>query len=226
MAGWDDILATRIQAGRRTAPARQPDIRPAGRQPDGPPTADAVTAILARTGGHPMAADPPDPWHGPLDGPFDQAMWVWLPKVRSKSNFRRYRRNQPRTADQKAAAAYQQQVADTFRLARPAGWAVGNPTDPIAQRPTVLVTFIARTRVDAANVPKSILDAGEGPDGLYLNDASVRRPATLSEYRTGNQAAIVAVATIAPGADLAALHTAGTALDAAAIAQFTSICRT
>jgi hypothetical protein len=134
-----------------------------------------------------MTAMPPaEISHGVLDGPWDQALWFELPgTLRSKSNARRFTNSpQERTAyDRQKSFAVQ--VTMLGNAARPSDWQTGAGL-PFAQQPQMVAVVLARTVLDATNVPKSLHDAlqvpvlraygvtvvGEG--GLFADDNQIR----------------------------------------------------
>lgn len=143
-----------------------------------------------------------------VDGPWLRALWVELPRVRSKSNFRRG------TAD--AAERWREEqefraaVAQVLRIACPPDWELGDAGTAVAARPAVAAAIGAATLLDTGNISKSVLDAGEGI--LYLTDTQVRSEALWTERRSDNQVGWAAFAQLAPGPSWRALFDAQNAL--------------
>lgn len=149
----------------------------------------------------------------------EQAFWVELGfPLHSKSNFRR---GGTGSATQwRAEQAFRAQVAAVVGAALPAGWEPGTLSVPVAQRPVIAVTIVACSRLDTANLAKSLLDALEGL--VFANDAQVRAQCSISE-RTGEGRGLVAVARFAPGTELSALSAGAARLSAAAVEAFTTL---
>lgn len=118
---------------------------------------------------------PPDPVV--VDGPWVQGFFVDVPvPLVSKSNARRYRRG---SAPVRSDSSFESSVGLIVRSVRPAGWDAGDPSDALADRPSLVVVISARSLLDAGNFSKSVLDALEGV--LYVNDASVRSVCCFAE---------------------------------------------
>lgn len=98
----------------------------------------------------------------------DSALWVSVAgPVKSKSNYRNS--GSGAWADQ---AAYTRVLQAMFRAHRPAGWVRPDPGVSVKDRLIVVGVMVARTGLDAGNLSKSVLDAGEGV--LWVSDAEVR----------------------------------------------------
>jgi hypothetical protein len=118
--------------------------------------------------------------HGSLEGPWDQAFYFELPgAVRSKSNARRFTGDAGQRRAYGAERLFAQQTELVARVALPTGWELGPPPPAsLGARPQVVAAVVARTTLDATNVPKSIHDALEGV--VFHNDASVRAASQLT----------------------------------------------
>lgn len=113
-----------------------------------------------------------------LEGPWDQGFALDVPMaLLSKSNDRRFRRGSASTRHD--FASFGAALGWSVRAARPAGWILGDPSEPLASRPSVIVVITARSLLDAGNFSKSVLDGLEGV--LFWNDASVRATASVAE---------------------------------------------
>jgi hypothetical protein len=136
--------------------------------------------------------------HGTLDVPGAVcAMWFALPGVRSKSNFRRDAAGDgPAKARWRALSSFEDEVALAARVARPAGWPLGDASSSVAARPWVVAYLHAETLLDTGNISKSVLDAVEGV--LYHTDASVRAELSSTARTAGAGAALAAFAVVEP----------------------------
>jgi hypothetical protein len=155
---------------------------------------------------------------GLLHGPWDQAFFFELPgTVRSKSNARRFTGSQQERAAYADNRAFARQVALIAQACRPAGWQLGAPPpSPLQARPQVVAAVLARSTLDATNVPKSLHDAVEGI--VFHNDASVRGAAQVTvRGRAGG--GLVAFARLSPDTSPAEASAATAALLAALTAR-------
>ena len=145
---------------------------------------------------------------GSLAGPWDDAFWFALPAgVQSKSNFRREHKSRAWSD----LTLFESEVRSCARAHLPAGWDLGaQDTKKVAERPGIVVVIYAVSLLDTGNLDKSVLDALERV--CFYTDASVRSITCLSERRRTDQHAAVAVARLAPAADLAAIIRATSAL--------------
>lgn len=149
------------------------------------------------------------------DGPWLSAFWVELPEVVSKSNFRRYRPDDREHARWARYKDFEANLRSVLLEARPPGWEVGERRAPLSRRPVVVVSVWARSRLDTANLDKSVLDAGQPPKvpavvapyltdrdvPLYWNDASVRAVLLCSDRGEpdGEVGAVLGFACLSPG---------------------------
>lgn len=156
------------------------------------------------------------PRSGLLEGPWLQAFFTELPgEMRSKSNARRYRARRVTARERWSAYRdYESGVAAWIADAVPEGWELGPPPPAaLRARPTVASFVFARTALDAANLPKSVLDAAQGI--VYWTDASVRYSSELADRSRSADGGLVAFARLAPGTGSNELLVAGAALAAA-----------
>lgn len=137
----------------------------------------------------------------------------------SKSNFRRHHAGAPDAW--RRYRDFEASLATLVRVARPRGWDLGATTRAVAERPVVVVSLYARTTLDAANLPKSALDALEGV--LYVTDAEVIACAARSTRTRHDQRGYLAAAQLAPGTDDHTIALALADLDAAARAWWREI---
>lgn len=152
-----------------------------------------------------------------LAGPWQSAIYVELPsKLRSKSNFRRGKK----ATSWEKYASFEMVAANTFRMARPEGWVLGDKGQPVKERPTVLLVVCARSLLDSSNFTKSIADAMQGE--LVINDASVTATATLGERAGKDQICGVGTAQLPAGATLEEQATALGSLAVLTVEQFRS----
>lgn len=98
----------------------------------------------------------------------ESALWISVSGlVKSKSNYRN-----------SASGAWAEQAAYTrvlkamFRAHRPQDWVRPDPEVSVKGRLIGVGVIVARTGLDAGNLSKSVLDAGEGV--LWVSDAEVR----------------------------------------------------
>ena len=151
-------------------------------------------------------------------GPWIRAFGCPIPfAIHSKSNFRRGGASS--STAWRDEQAFRSQLAALVGSALPAGWDPGDRAVPLAARPVFAVAIVAISRLDTANLSKSILDALEGL--VFINDAQVRYQVATSERR-GDPRGLVAVAALDPGVTPAELAKAGSALLDAALAAFTA----
>lgn len=118
--------------------------------------------------------------------------------VRSKANFRRYRRN--RVADRarwSAHRAFEQDLSALVQASVPQAWQVGEADQPLGRRPVVVAVVYAATTLDASNLAKSVLDACQGL--LYVNDASVLAVCSVARRTRRDQDGVVAFAQLPAG---------------------------
>lgn len=173
--------------------------------------------LRAATGGT-AAAD--DSAGGALTGPWDQAFWFFLAgQVRSKSNFRVSRSgrgSQTAPADEWAAlAAFETRVHAAARRHRPSGWDLGDKSARLVHRPVAVTVCLARSLLDTGNIDKSVLDGLQGV--AVHNDAQVAWSTSANIRSSRSPGLLVAVARLAPGADLHAQLEAGQQLAAFAV---------
>ena len=141
-------------------------------------------------------------------GPWISAFCVELPGVASKSNFRRYSaEGAPDRAKWERYKTFEAELRRVLLASRPDDWVVGERTEPVEARPVVVVSVWARSRLDTANLDKSILDAGQparvepafvpyltaADVPVYWNDASVRALLPCSERGEPEQGSVGAV---------------------------------
>jgi len=87
--------------------------------------------------------------------------------------------------------SFESALALDARQSLPINWPSLAADLPLPRRPKVALCIIASTRIDAANLPKSVTDALEGV--CYVNDASACLVSSLA-IRSTTPAAVVAVA--------------------------------
>ena len=156
-------------------------------------------------------------------GPWISAFCVELPTVASKSNFRRYSaQGSPDRAKWERYKSFEAELRQVLLAYRPDDWEVGERTDPVEDRPVVVVSLWARSRLDTANLDKSVLDAGQPAkvDPAFLgyltkddvpvcwNDASVRALLPCSERgdpHPDEAGAVIGYACLKPGTGTRAL---------------------
>jgi hypothetical protein len=110
------------------------------------------------------------------------ALWVELPQLRSKSNFRRGKKSKNWSRLQ----GFEDELAISARAVRPMEWPMGDPGAAISSRPSVVAVVIADTLLDTGNVTKSVFDALEGV--LYHTDASIRAELVVTNRKRGGRA--------------------------------------
>lgn len=128
----------------------------------------------------------------------------------SKSNFRRYA---VRTRDDDWARyqSFERSLSAMARVVRPSDWPAIDGGVPLKARPVFVVSIFARTALDAANLPKSVLDALEGQ--LFFNDAQVLSCLARAERTRVNACGYVAVAALAPASSADVVRRAQIDLD-------------
>lgn len=152
-----------------------------------------------------------------LDGPwlcgfvFEAGM-----ELRSKSNFRRHQRSS-KMSPWERSKEFEEYLGWLARAVRPADWVVGDRSADLKNRPVVVASIAARSRVDVANFSKSVLDACEGV--LYVTDASVLGVSSVGERGDGART-FLGFAQLAPGASPGEVTEALTALTAAVATRF------
>jgi len=149
--------------------------------------------------------------HRPLDGPWQTAFVTEIPgRPRSKANARRFTRAPQEQRAYQAANAYRDTVSQLLDLITPHTWQLGPPPpSPVDRRPIVLSVIVARTTLDATNIPKTLHDAAEGR--LYHTDSSVRSATQLTVRTTVDRGSVAGFAQLPAGTalvDIAAAHTA------------------
>ena len=140
-------------------------------------------------------------WHSALwlrtDGP-----------VMSKSNHRMYTTTSAGKS-WKDLKIFQDSLTARFRFVRPGTWLEFSNTVSLNERPVLVAAILARTKLDAGNVSKTILDATEGV--LVCNDAEIVAVTEIVQRATKQQGAIIGVAQLSPKAStfeqLSALNT-------------------
>lgn len=108
------------------------------------------------------------------------ALWVPLPALRSKSNFRR-----GTSTNWNRLSSFEDDVARLVRAVRPHDWPLGDKDATVAARPAVVACVLGRTTLDAGNLSKSVLDAVQGV--VYHSDASVRWTIDFAERAAKDQ---------------------------------------
>lgn len=109
------------------------------------------------------------------------AFWIPLPAVRSKSNYRHMDKGNA----WRKLQGFENEVALSARAALPPEWVLGDKSDSVSQRPSVLCCIAARSMLDAGNLSKSVLDAVQGV--IYHSDASVRAVTEIVERTSTDQ---------------------------------------
>lgn len=116
--------------------------------------------------------------------------------LRSKSNHRTGKRS-----DWSRQRAFETYVSDVLRALLPSDWVrPGIEAASVGDRPVVVASIWAATLIDAGNLTKSVLDAGEGL--LYRNDAEVCATSQFVQRTRLDQRFAVAFAQLPRGADL------------------------
>lgn len=128
------------------------------------------------------------------------ALWVPLPALRSKSNFRR-----GTSTNWNRLSSFEDDVARLVRAARPHDWPMGEKEAPVAARPAVVACVLGRTTLDAGNLSKSVLDAVQGV--MYHSDASVRWTIDFVERAAKDQHGAAGFAVCAEGTDAVGMLT-------------------
>ena len=99
-----------------------------------------------------------------LDG-YKSFTCVMPVKLLSKSNYRIDKKNW------KSLKKFEELVSYVIREKVPEGWSLGSIEDSLVNRPQVIVSVIAHTKIDNGNTSKSLFDGLEGV--VYHNDASI-----------------------------------------------------
>ena len=124
-------------------------------------------------------------------GPLDvgaSAFWVGVcGPVRSKSNYRN-----SKGSDWKEQASYSRLIAALLRANRPNSWVKPDRGLAVSDRPYTVGVLVARTTLDAGNLSKSVLDAGEGV--LWVSDAEIRTVCESVERTRTNPGLVAAFA--------------------------------
>jgi len=137
---------------------------------------------------------------GVLEGPWVRAFACTLLEPASKSNARRYGRSDRRERDawSRSAVFATQARGEYRRWAREVGWPKPTGHLKVADRPVVVALLSARSTLDAGNLSKTALDAGERL--LYVTDAEVRSTLARVYLRsTVDRRVTVAFAQLDPG---------------------------
>lgn len=119
--------------------------------------------------------------------------------IKSKSNFRRTK-SAAHSKEWASQQGFENSLAVLALRARPRGWDMGEPGDKLSKRPGYVILIVARTTLDTANMAKSVTDALEGI--LFVNDASVRHVACVSERARTAQSATILVSPISASAPI------------------------
>lgn len=109
------------------------------------------------------------------------ALWVPVPALKSKSNFRR----ELRGSAWGSIRSFEDDLAKLLLGARGFSWPLGDKSAKVSDRPHVVACVLARTLIDAGNLSKSVHDAAEGV--IYHTDASVRCTMEFAERAGKNQ---------------------------------------
>lgn len=146
-----------------------------------------------------------------LDGPWQSAFAFEVPgPLLSKSNFRRG--GVSAGFSWQSLSRFEQSVAAVARQARPVSWAAPEAGVSLSQRSPVVSVIVARSLLDVGNFHKSLLDACEGV--LFVSDAEVRAVLAVGDRARSDQWAWAGFAQCAPGAGVAELSAAVSALSA------------
>lgn len=156
-----------------------------------------------------------------LDGPWVQAFLVDLDlPIRSKSNFRRSR--QAARSQWASLRDFESDLALLVRMAMPQGWETGQSSAPLPSRPVVVSSIVASTRLDPANLSKSVLDACQ--DLVFVNDASVKVSLNAgTREHLGFAGGVLGFARLLPGTTLPQQVEACARLSALATARFEAL---
>lgn len=149
-----------------------------------------------------------------LTGPWERAFYAELPTaLHSKSNHRH-------GAKSGWATLRNFEIITGMTLANslPEGWDLGDPTDPVAARPAVVMVILAQSMLDTSNFSKSVADAAEGV--VVHNDASITATSSLGIRAQKNPRAAVAFAQLPAGSSLTERSRALTELTDQAAALF------
>jgi len=141
----------------------------------------------------------PSPDHGTWDLDGLVAFWVRLDgPVLSKSNHRHSRAGE-RAGQWRRLAGFEEAVTLQLRAARPAAWQTQWNDPVVANRPRVVAVVSACTMLDAGNVSKSLLDAGQGI--VMGTDAEVASVCETVQRSRTNPGAVLAFAQLPAGSD-------------------------
>lgn len=145
---------------------------------------------------------------GVLDGPWVEGFFFRIPvPVKSKSNFRR----RSGSREWNAYKSFEDDVKVLATRALPSSWELGSLELPLSSRPVVVNFIFALSRLDTANLSKSLLDGCEGV--VFHTDASIRGVAAISE-RTSSVGSLAAFARLDPKVSNAEILAALSALSA------------
>jgi hypothetical protein len=129
-----------------------------------------------------------------LQGPWEQGFLLVLPMpVRSKAN---HRHGDSGRNGWKQMKTFEEQVATFATALTPRGWERGATGVPLSQRPAVVAFVFALSWYDPANLPKSVLDACQGP--VFHNDKSVIHCASFGIYGAPGDRTLLAFARLNP----------------------------
>lgn len=106
-----------------------------------------------------------------LDG-YKSFTCVMPVKLLSKSNYRIDKKNW------KSLKKFEELISYVVREKIPADWSLGSIEESLVNRPQIIVSIIAHTKIDNGNTTKSLFDGLEGV--VYHNDASIISTHTLT----------------------------------------------
>lgn len=144
------------------------------------------------------------------------AFWIPLPAVRSKSNYRHMDKGNA----WRKLQSFENEVALSARAALPSSWVLGDKTDSVSKRPSVVCCIAARSLLDAGNLSKSVLDAVQGV--VYHSDASVQAVTEIVERASTDQCGAAGFVLLEPSTSEDDVIDALTALPRALLAAWRS----